>query len=210
MPYNLSTRQKVYLPFKRAFDILFSFLAILLLSPLFLIVSIIVLIDTKGFPIFRQRRIGKNDKEFLILKFRTMHKDTPRDVPTHLLEHPERYVTKTGKWLRKMSLDELPQLFNVFVGHMSFIGPRPALWCQEDLIALRDEAGVQRLRPGLSGHAQVHGRDALTIEEKAKLDEEYLHRFNLWFDIKTLFLTFGKALSHKDFIEGGGPSGAQK
>ena len=153
--------------------------------------------------------MGRNDKEFLILKFRTMNVNTPRDVPTHLLEHPERYVTRCGKFLRKMSLDELPQLFNVFVGQMSFIGPRPALWCQEDLIQERDNYGVQQLRPGLSGYAQVHGRDTLTIEEKAKLDAYYLEHFSLWLDIKILFLSFARALTHKDFVEGGGPSGKQ-
>ena len=127
---NLGKRQKVYLPFKRLFDIVLSLLAILLLSPLFLVLAIVVTVDTKGFPIFRQRRIGKKNKTFLFLKFRTMNVKTPKDVPTHLLENPDQYITKCGRWMRASSLDELPQLFNIFIGHMSFIGPRPALWNQ--------------------------------------------------------------------------------
>ena len=198
----MRTSQKIYLPFKRTFDIVFSLFFILLLSPLFVVLFFVVLIDTKGFPIFRQRRIGKKNKEFLILKFRTMNVNTPRDVPTHLLEHPERYITRVGKYLRKSSLDELPQLFNIFVGHMSFIGPRPALWSQLDLIEERNKRGVDVLRPGLTGYAQCHGRDKVSIEEKADLDAYYLTHFSLWLDIKLLFLTFVNTLSNKDVLEG--------
>ena len=129
-----SVRQKIYLPFKRCLDFLFSLITILVLSPMLLIIGIIVWIDTKAFPVFRQKRIGKNNKEFLLLKFRSMNKNTPRDVPTHLLENPDQYITKFGKFIRKSSIDELPQLFNVLIGQMSFIGPRPALWNQKDLI----------------------------------------------------------------------------
>ena len=181
---------------------MFSLLFILLLSPLFIVLFFVVLIDTKGFPIFRQRRIGKNNKEFLILKFRTMNVNTPRDVPTHLLENPDQYITKCGRWLRKSSLDELPQLFNIFVGHMSFIGPRPALWSQLDLIEERNKRNVNLIRPGLTGWAQINGRDRVAIEEKANLDKFYLEHFNIWFDIKILFKTFFNALSNKDVIEG--------
>ena len=198
----MKTGQKIYLPFKRLFDILFSLIAILVLSPLFIILSMAVLIDTHGFPIFRQKRIGKNNKEFLILKFRTMNMNTPKDVPTHLLENPDRYITKCGRWMRKSSLDELPQLFNIFIGQMSLVGPRPALWNQKDLIDGRTKCGVHKIKPGLTGWAQTHGRDTVTIEKKIELDAEYLKNFSIWMDIKILLLTIVKSFSKKDVIEG--------
>ena len=198
----LTLRQKIYLPFKRLFDILFSLIAILLLSWLLLIIGVIVWIDTKAFPVFRQKRIGKNNKEFLILKFRSMHKDTPTDVPTHLLENPERYITRFGKFIRRTSIDELPQLFNIFVGHMSFIGPRPALWSQKDLIEGRTKNSVHLIRPGLSGWAQCHGRDELSIDTKIELDTFYLKKFNIWLDIRILFSSIIKSITEKDVIEG--------
>ena len=194
--------QKVYLPFKRAFDFLFSLLLILLLSPLFIILSIVCLLDTKGFPIFRQKRIGKKNKEFVILKFRSMNVKAPREIPTHLFENADQFISKWGHFMRKSSLDELPQLFNILIGQMSFIGPRPALWNQKDLIAFRTKAGVDAIRPGLSGYAQVHGRDSLSIEKKAELDAYYLAHFSLWLDIKLAFLSLFRALSAKDVIEG--------
>lgn len=200
--FGFNKRQRIYLPFKRGCDIVFSLLLILLLSPLFLVLSICCLIDTKAFPIFRQRRIGKHNKTFLILKFRTMSKKTPSDVPTHQLENPEVYITKFGRLLRKSSLDELPQLFNIFIGQMSFIGPRPALWNQEDLIEGRNQKGVDSLRPGLTGHAQIHGRDAVSIEEKVELDAYYLHHFGLWMDIKIIFGSIAAVIKQKDIIEG--------
>ena len=199
---NLGKRQKVYLPFKRLFDIVLSLLAILLLSPLFLVLAIVVTVDTKGFPIFRQRRIGKKNKTFLILKFRTMNVKTPKDVPTHLLENPDQYITKCGRWMRASSLDELPQLFNIFIGHMSFIGPRPALWNQEDLIAGRIKNHVDRIRPGLSGYAQCHGRDEVDIDTKVSLDTYYLQHFSFWFDIKIFFLSIKKAIKRDNVLEG--------
>ncbi len=198
----LTTRQKIYLPFKRLFDVLFSFISILILSPFLFIIGIIVWIDTKAFPVFRQRRMGKNNKEFLILKFRSMNKNTPSDLPTHLLENPNKYITKFGKFIRKTSIDELPQLFNVFVGHMSFIGPRPALWSQLDLIEGRNNNDVEIIRPGLTGWAQLNGRDTITVEEKVRLDAYYLHQFSLWLDIKIIFKTIGSVISQKDVIEG--------
>ena len=198
----MTTSQKIYLPFKRFFDILFSLLSILLLSWFLIIIGIIVWIDTKAFPIFRQKRIGRNNKEFLILKFRSMHKDTPKDVPTHLLENPDKYITKFGKFIRKTSIDELPQLFNIFVGHMSFIGPRPALWSQVDLIEGRNKNNIELLRPGLSGYAQTHGRDEVSIEEKIELDTYYLKHFSIWLDIKLVFLSIFKAISKKNVLEG--------
>ena len=202
MDYQLTTRQKIYLPFKRLFDILFSFIFIVVLSPLFIIISIGVVIDTKGFPIFRQRRIGRKNKEFLILKFRSMNVNTPRDVPTHLLENPDQYLSGFGKFIRKTSIDELPQLFNIFIGHMSFIGPRPALWSQEDLISGRTNNKVDLIRPGLSGYAQTHGRDELSIDKKVELDTYYLHHFNIWFDIKLIFESVIFSITGKDVIEG--------
>lgn len=198
----LFTGQKIYLPFKNVLDFFFSLLAIIVLIPFMLIIGLCVLIDTGGFPIFRQRRIGKNNKEFLILKFRSMNKKTPKDVPTHLLENPEQYISWFGKFLRKSSIDEIPQILNIFIGQMSFIGPRPALWNQKDLIDGRTKNSVHLLRPGLSGWAQCNGRDDIAIDRKIELDTEYLHKFNIWFDIKIFFLSIGKTLSGKDILEG--------
>ena len=167
-----------------------------------LIIGIIVWIDTKGFPIFRQRRIGKNNKEFLILKFRSMNKKTPSDIPTHLLENPDQYITKFGKFIRRSSLDELPQLFNILIGQMSFIGPRPALWNQKDLIEGRTSNGVHRIKPGLSGWAQINGRDDVSIEQKVDLDTYYLVHFNIWLDIGIVFKSIKNAITEKDVVEG--------
>ena len=202
MSYTFTARQKIYLPFKRLFDIVISLLSILVLSPLFFVISICVLIDTGGFPIFRQKRIGRNNKEFLILKFRSMNVKTPKDVPTHLLENPDQYLSKFGRWIRKCSIDELPQLFNIFIGQMSLIGPRPALWNQLDLIKGRTSNNVHLIRPGLSGLAQCSGRDELSLDKKVELDTEYLRKFNMWFDIKIIFISIANALTHKNVIEG--------
>ncbi len=197
-----STRQKIYLPFKRLLDIFCSFLAITVFSLLFIIIAIIVKCSSKGPVFFKQKRIGKNKKTFNILKFRTMRIDTPKDVPTHMLNNPERYITNIGKFLRKTSLDEIPQAFNIFVGQMSVVGPRPALWNQDDLIAERDKYHANDIRPGLSGWAQCNGRDTLPIPGKAKLDGEYIKKFNIWFDIRIVFKTFFQALRGKDEVEG--------
>ena len=199
----LSTRQKIYLPFKRFFDIFLSLLAIVVFSPLYIILAILVKLTSKGPIFFKQKRIGKNKKTFNILKFRTMRIDTPKDVATHLLDDPEKYITKVGKFLRKTSLDEIPQAFNIFVGHMSVVGPRPALWNQDDLVAERDKYHANEIVPGLSGWAQCNGRDTLPIPEKAKLDGEYVKRFNVWFDIKIIIKTFFQAFRGKDEVEGG-------
>lgn len=198
----LSKRQKFYLPFKRFFDILCSFLAIVVFSPLFIILAILVKTTSKGPIFFKQKRIGKNKKTFNILKFRTMRIDTPKDVATHLLDNPEKYITKIGKFLRKTSLDEIPQAFNIFAGQMSVVGPRPALWNQDDLVAERDKYHANDIKPGLSGWAQCNGRDTLPISEKAKLDGEYVKRFNIWFDIRIVFKTFFQAFRGKDEVEG--------
>lgn len=198
----LSARQKIYLPFKRLFDILLSLLAIIVFSPLYIIIAIIVKCSSKGPVFFKQKRIGKNKKTFNILKFRTMRIDTPKDVPTHMLDNPEMYITKVGRFLRKTSLDEIPQAFNIFVGQMSVVGPRPALWNQDDLIEERDKYHANDIRPGLSGWAQCNGRDTLPIIEKAKLDGEYIEKFNVWFDAKIVFKTAFQAFRGKDEAEG--------
>ncbi|MBQ9684230.1 sugar transferase [Candidatus Saccharibacteria bacterium] len=177
--------------FKRLIDILLSFIAILILLIPIAIISIIILVTDPGPVFFKQKRFGKNKKYFKILKFRTMKVDTP-DVPTHKLKNPEQYVTGIGKILRKLSLDELPQIFNIFIGQMSFIGPRPALWNQEDLIKLRDKYRANDVRPGLSGWAQINGRDDVSQKVKAKLDGEYMKNLSFLFDCKCFFGTFIK------------------
>ena len=199
----LSTRQKIYLPFKRVFDIFLSLLAIIVFSPLYIILALIVKLTSKGPIFFKQERIGKNKKHFNILKFRTMRIDTPKDVPTHMLDNPEQYITGIGKFLRKTSLDEIPQAFNILAGHMSIVGPRPALYNQDDLVEERDKYHANELKPGLSGWAQCNGRDTLPIPEKAKLDGEYVKRFNIWLDIAIIVKTFFQALFGKDEVEGG-------
>lgn len=198
----LSVRQKIYLPFKRFFDILLSLLTIIVFSPLYIIIAIIVKCTSKGPVFFKQERIGKNKQHFKILKFRTMRIDAPKDVPTHMLDNPEQYITGIGRFLRKTSLDEIPQAFNIFVGHMSIVGPRPALYNQDDLVAERDKYHANEIKPGLSGWAQCNGRDTLPIPEKANLDGEYVKRFNIWFDIKIIFKTFFQAFRGKDEVEG--------
>ena len=198
----LSTRQKIYLPFKRLLDIICSLLAIIVFFPLYIILAILVKCTSKGPVFFKQKRIGKNKKTFNILKFRTMRIDTPKDVATHLLDDPDKYITKVGRFLRKTSLDEIPQAFNIFAGQMSVVGPRPALWNQNDLVAERDKYHANEIVPGLSGWAQCNGRDTLPIPEKAKLDGEYVKRFNIWFDIGIIFKTVFQAFRGKDEVEG--------
>lgn len=188
---------------KRIIDIICSLIAIMFLSIIYLPICLIVKTTSPGPVFFKQKRIGKNKSYFNILKFRTMRIDTPKDCPTHLLTNPDQYITKVGKFLRKTSLDELPQIFNIFKGDMSVIGPRPALWNQDDLIAERDKYGVNELKPGLTGWAQVNGRDELPIPVKAKLDGEYVERISFLFDLKCLFLTIISVFKSDGVVEGG-------
>lgn len=187
---------------KRLLAILLSLAGILALSWLLLLLSIAIKLDSPGPILFRQKRVGLGKRHFYILKFRTMRTDTPKDVPTHLLSNPELYITRMGRFLRRTSLDELPQLFNILAGHMAFIGPRPALWNQFDLIALRDKYGANDLRPGLTGWAQINGRDELEIDAKAKLDGEYAQKLSFAFDVKCFFGTITAVLRSDGVVEG--------
>ena len=193
----------VYLCVKRTLDFICSLLALIVLSPLFLILIIAIKIDSKGPVLFKQKRVGIHKTHFNILKFRTMRIDTPNDVPTHQLKNPEQYITKVGKFLRKTSLDELPQIWNIFVGQMSVIGPRPALWNQYDLIEERDKYGVNDVPVGLTGWAQINGRDELPIKEKAKLDGDYVKQIGLMIDIRCFVGTIVSVLKHEGVKEGG-------
>lgn len=188
---------------KRLIDILLSAIGLIILSPIFIVLVICIKLDSKGPILFKQRRISVCKSEFFILKFRTMQIDTPKDTPTHLLENPEQYITRMGKFLRKSSLDELPQIWNIFIGHMSIIGPRPALWNQYDLIAERDKYGANNIRPGLTGWAQINGRDELSIGVKAKLDGEYVERMSFWMDVRCFFRTIVSVLRSDGVVEGG-------
>ena len=201
---NKNSRSKsAYNIFKRVMDAVLSFFATVILSPVFLIIMLVIFLTDKGSPFFIQKRVGKNKKHFNIIKFRTMRTDTDANVPTHLLEDPEQFLTPIGKLLRKASLDELPQLINIFLGQMSFIGPRPALWNQYDLIEERDKWGANDVKPGLSGWAQINGRDELPISVKARLDGEYVQNYGFLFDVKCFFGTFTSVLTAKGVKEGG-------
>ena len=192
-----------YKNIKRLIDIFLSLIAILILWPFLLIIAIAIKFDSKGSVLFKQKRIGKDKTCFNILKFRTMRVDAPKDTPTHLLREPEKYITKVGKFLRRTSLDELPQIFNILAGHMSVVGPRPALWNQYDLIIERDKYGANSVRPGLTGWAQINGRDELPIEVKAKLDGEYVSNMSVLLDLDCIFSTFVNVLKAKGVVEGG-------
>lgn len=193
----------VYLVIKRIIDIILSALALIILSPVFLVLIIAIKLDTPGPVLFKQKRVGIHKTHFNILKFRTMRIDTPSDKPTHLLENPEQWITKTGKFLRRTSLDELPQIINIFRGQMSIIGPRPALWNQYDLIAERDKYGANDVPVGLTGWAQINGRDELEIELKARLDGEYATRIGFIMDLRCFFGTIFSVLRSDGVLEGG-------
>ena len=189
--------------FKRMLDVILSLCGVVLLSPVFLILAVWIKLDSPGPVFFKQKRVGKHKTYFNILKFRTMRTDAPHDMPTHLLENPEQYITRVGKFLRKTSLDEIPQLWNILRGDMSVIGPRPALWNQEDLLAERDKYGANDVKPGLSGWAQICGRDELEIADKARLDGEYVQRMSFAFDCRCFFGTAISALRGDGVVEGG-------
>lgn len=193
----------MYKFFKRTLDIVLSFLGMIVLSPFFLLLVLAIKLDSKGPVLFKQKRVGLHKKHFYILKFRTMRIDTPKDTPTHLLENPEQWITKVGKFLRKTSLDELPQIWNIFVGDMSIIGPRPALWNQYDLIEERDRYGANDVLPGLTGWAQIHGRDELPIAKKAELDGFYVQHLSFGLDVRCFFGTIKSVVKSEGVVEGG-------
>lgn len=201
--HRLTDTQKTYLKLKYAADFLLAALGLAILALPMVILMIIIKADNPGPVFFRQERIGKDQKTFQMLKFRTMRSDTPRDMPTHLLKNPEQYITRVGRFLRKSSLDELPQILNILMGHMSIVGPRPALWNQFDLIEEREKYGAHQVRPGLTGWAQINGRDELEIPVKAALDGEYIRNLSLGMDLKCFFGTFLAVFSAKGVVEGG-------
>ena len=192
---------------KRLFDLLLSACGLIVLSPLFLVLILLVIAEDPGSIFFYQKRIGKNRdgriSYFKMYKFRSMKEDAPRDVPTHLLMNPEQYITRVGRILRRTSLDELPQIINILKGDMAIIGPRPALWNQEDLYKEREKYGANDVLPGLTGWAQINGRDELEIPEKARLDGEYVEKMNLFFDMKCFFGSILSVLRCDGFVEGG-------
>ncbi len=200
----------MYFKVKRLIDIILSLLGLVILLPIFVILSMAIKIDSKGPVLFKQKRFGLHKKYFNILKFRTMKINTPKDTPTHLLNKPDQWITKIGRFMRKTSLDELPQILNILKGEMSIIGPRPALWNQYDLIEERDRYGANDIPVGLTGWAQISGRDELTIQEKSKLDGEYAKQIGISMDIKCFFLTIASVLKEDGVIEGGIKSNNKK
>ncbi len=186
---------------KRCFDFISSLIGVIIFSPILLVLALIVKCTSPGPILFKQRRIGKDNQEFMIYKFRTMRIDTP-NVATHLLKNPEQYITPIGKFMRKTSLDELPQLFNILKGEMSVVGPRPALYNQYDLIEMRTNANVHSVRPGLTGLAQVSGRDELENEQKVHFDQQYVQKQSFFFDLKLIFLTVVKVFKSEGVVEG--------
>lgn len=200
----------MYRVIKRFLDFIISFMAICGLSWLLIIIALIIKLEDGGNILFKQKRIGLNKKEFYIYKFRTMKTTTPKDVPTHLLENPDSYITAIGKFLRKSSMDELPQLFNILKGEMSLVGPRPALWNQFDLIAERDKYGANNVVPGLTGWAQVNGRDELPITVKSKYDGEYVNKMSLLFDIYIIIKTVVSVFKADGVVEGSNESNTDR
>lgn len=192
----------MYSTIKRGIGFCLSLLGIIVLFPLFALIVVLIKVDSPGPILFKQKRVGIHKKHFNILKFRTMRIDTPKDTPTHMLENPDKWITKVGKFLRKTSLDELPQIFNILIGEMAIVGPRPALWNQYDLIAERDKYGANDIMPGLTGWAQINGRDELPIDIKAKLDGEYVGKMSFPFDIVIFFKTVFSVLRSEGVVEG--------
>lgn len=188
---------------KRLIDFVLALCGLIVLSPVFIILCVWIKLDSKGPILFKQKRVGINKTYFNIYKFRTMYINTPKDMPTHMLSNPDQFITKAGKFLRKTSLDELPQIINIIKGEMAIIGPRPALWNQDDLIAERDKYYANDVRPGLTGWAQINGRDELEIDVKARLDGEYVKRISFLFDVKCFFGTITSVLKSDGVVEGG-------
>lgn len=201
--YELTNKQKRYLPCKRALDTVLAGIASIILAPVMGILAVAIKLDSPGPVLFKQKRVGKDKKLFDIWKFRTMRTDTPKDMPTHLLNNPEQFITRTGCFMRKYSLDELPQLWQCVNGQLRLIGPRPALWNQYDLIEERDKYGANSIVPGITGWAQINGRDELEIDVKAKLDGEYVRRMSFAFDVKCFWGTVISVLKHDGVVEGG-------
>ena len=199
---NKTKKQNLYLPIKQLFDIVLSVLSLIVFSPILLIISIIIKLDSKGPVLFKQKRMGLNHNTFQILKFRTMRTDAPNDAPTDELKDPTKWITKSGKILRKTSLDELPQLINVLKGDMSIVGPRPALYNQYKLNKLREQNNIHRIKPGLTGWAQINGRDENNDDEKLYWDKEYLNQYNLMFDIKCIIKTAFLIIKKEGIVEG--------
>ena len=195
--------RETYKKIKGLMDFWLAVVALVILAPVFVILIIAIKLDSPGPVLFKQKRVGLNKTYFEILKFRTMKIDTPKDMPTHLLENPEQYITKVGKFLRKTSLDELPQILNIARGEMSIIGPRPALWNQYDLIEERDKYGANNVVPGLTGWAQINGRDELEIDVKARLDGEYVEKMSFKMDVKCFFGTILSVIKSEGVVEGG-------
>ena len=193
----------MYKGMKRGIDFVLALVGMIVLSPVFLVLIIAIKVDSKGPVLFKQKRVGIHKTHFQILKFRTMRIDTPKDMPTHLLKDPEQYITKVGKFLRKSSLDELPQIINILKGDMAIVGPRPALWNQYDLIEERDKYGANDIRPGLTGWAQINGRDELEIPVKAAFDGEYVKRMGPAMDLRCFFGTFISVFRGDGVVEGG-------
>ena len=192
-----------YKPIKRIIDLFLSITGLVVLSPVLVLLAIAIKLDSSGPVLFKQKRVGIHKTHFNIYKFRTMRTDTPKDTPTHLLADPDKYITKAGRLLRKASLDELPQIINILLGQMAIIGPRPALWNQYDLIEERDKYGANDIRPGLTGWAQINGRDELPIEVKSKYDGEYVRRMSFLFDLKCLVGTILVVIRRYGVVEGG-------
>ena len=199
----MTKHQLIYTKVKRALDFILSLCACIILSPILIVLCIAIKIDSRGPVLFKQKRVGIHKTYFSIYKFRTMRIDTPKDMPTHMLKDPDQYITKVGRFLRRSSLDELPQLFNILMGDMSFVGPRPALWNQDDLVAERDKYGANDVIPGLTGWAQINGRDELEIPVKAALDGEYVRKMGFWFDTRCILGTFTSVLKADGVVEGG-------
>lgn len=191
-----------YIKIKRIIDLFLSLIALVVLSPVLLVLLLAIKIDSKGPVLFKQKRVGLHKSYFEMLKFRTMKIDAPKDTPTHLLANPEQYITRVGRFLRKTSLDELPQIFNIISGSMAVIGPRPALWNQYDLIKERDKYGANDIKPGLTGWAQINGRDELPIDVKAGLDGEYVKKISFKMDVLCFFGSISSVLKHDGFVEG--------